>query len=86
MTHVDRLAELSDHGASIWLDSFNRERLRGGGLTALVRDRHVVEVTTDPTIFRQAPASGAQYRSERPPASVAVEVIIVPGAVPPPEY
>src|SRR3954462_4614694 len=64
MTHVDRLAELSDHGVSIWLDSLNRERLREGGLAALVRDRHVVGVTTNPTIFQQALANGAQYESQ----------------------
>jgi transaldolase len=64
MTHVDRLAELSDHGVSVWLDSLNRERLRGGGLAALVRDRHIVGVTTNPTIFQQALANGAQYDSQ----------------------
>jgi transaldolase len=64
MIHGDRLAELSDHGVSIWLDSLNRERLRGGGLGALVRDRHVVGVTTNPTIFQQALAHGAQYDSQ----------------------
>ena len=50
MTYADRLAELLDHGVSIWLDSLSRGRLRGGGLAALVRDRHVVGVTTNPTI------------------------------------
>jgi transaldolase len=64
MTDVDRLAELSDRGVSIWLDSLNRERLRGGGLAALVRDRHVVGVTTNPTIFQQALANGAHYASQ----------------------
>src|SRR4051794_4347326 len=64
MTDVDRLAELSDHGVSIWLDSLNRERLRSGGLAALVRDRHVVGVTTNPTIFQQALANGAHYASQ----------------------
>jgi transaldolase len=58
MTHVDRLAELSDHGASIWRDSLNRERLRGDRLAALVRDRHVVGLTTNPTICQQALANG----------------------------
>src|SRR4051812_16335643 len=61
MSHVDRLAELSDRGVSIWLDSLNRERLRSGGLAGLARDRHVVGVTTNPTIFQQALAHGAQY-------------------------
>src|SRR3954447_26517282 len=64
MSQVDRLAELSDRDVSIWLDSLNRERLGGGGLAALVRDRHVVGVTTNPTIFQQALAHGAQYDSQ----------------------
>src|SRR3954453_18829262 len=64
MIHGDRLAELSDHGVSVWLDSLNRERLGGGGLAPLVRDRHVVGVTTNPTIFQQALAHGAQYDSQ----------------------
>jgi transaldolase len=64
MIHGDRLAELSDHGVSIWLDSLDRERLRGGGLADLVRDRHVVGVTTNPTIFQQALADGPQYDSQ----------------------
>src|SRR3954453_2626004 len=64
MSQVDRLAELSDRDVSIWLDSLNRERLDGGGLAALVRDRHVVGVTTNPTIFQRALAHGAQYDSQ----------------------
>src|SRR3954468_6420660 len=64
MTRLDRLAGLSDHGVSIRVASLDRERLRGGGLTALVRDRHVVGVTTNPTIFQQALAHGAEYDSQ----------------------
>jgi transaldolase len=64
MTSADRLAELSEHGVSIWLDSLSRGRLRGGGLAALVRDRHVVGVTTNPTIFEQALADSSHYASQ----------------------
>src|SRR3954447_21436103 len=64
MIHRDRLAELSDRGVSVWLDSLNRERLDSGGLAALVRDRHVVGGTTNPTIFQPALAQGAQYDSQ----------------------
>jgi transaldolase len=64
MTSADRLAELSEHGVSIWLDSLSRARLRGGGLAALVRDRHVVGVTTNPTIFEQALADSSHYASQ----------------------
>jgi transaldolase len=64
MTSADRLAELSEHGVSVWLDSLSRGRLRGGGLAALVRDRHVVGVTTNPTIFEQALADSSDYASQ----------------------
>ncbi|HYS36605.1 MAG TPA: transaldolase, partial [Pseudonocardiaceae bacterium] len=46
MTNTDRLAELSAAGVSIWLDDLSRERLATGNLAALIRDKHVVGVTT----------------------------------------
>jgi hypothetical protein len=64
MTSADRLAELSEHGVSVWLDSLSRGRLPGGGLAALVRDHHVVGVTTNPTIFEQALADSSDYASQ----------------------
>lgn len=48
---MDPLAELSAAGVSIWLDDLSRDRLRSGNLAQLIRDRHVVGVTTNPTIF-----------------------------------
>ena len=50
----DRLRQLSDEGVAIWLDDMSRERLVSGNLKALVRDKHVVGVTTNPTIFHKA--------------------------------
>jgi transaldolase len=64
MISADRLAELSEHGVSVWLDSLSRGRLHGGGLAALVGDRHVVGVTTNPTIFEQALADSSDYASQ----------------------
>ncbi|HWE87858.1 MAG TPA: transaldolase [Pseudonocardiaceae bacterium] len=61
MTNTDRLAQLSDAGVSIWLDDLSRERLTSGNLAALIRDKHVVGVTTNPTIFAAALANGASY-------------------------
>ena len=58
------LASLSDHGVSIWLDDMSRERLVTGNLEALVRDRNVVGVTTNPTIFQNALAKGDQYDAQ----------------------
>ena len=58
---ADRLKALSDAGVSIWLDDLSRERIETGNLAALVRDRSVVGVTTNPTIFAAAIADGERY-------------------------
>ncbi|WP_341360858.1 transaldolase [Georgenia sp. M64] len=60
-TPTDRLAELSAHGVSIWLDDLSRARLTGGGLRQLIDERHVVGVTTNPTIFAAALSQGSSY-------------------------
>jgi transaldolase len=52
---------LSDAGVSIWLDDLSRERVESGNLTDLVKDRNVVGVTTNPTIFAAALADGERY-------------------------
>ncbi|MEU6643007.1 transaldolase [Saccharomonospora sp. NPDC046836] len=57
----DRLAQLSQAGVSIWLDDLSRERLTSGNLAELIRDKHVVGVTTNPTIFAAALSNGAVY-------------------------
>ncbi|RZS29777.1 transaldolase [Herbihabitans rhizosphaerae] len=57
----DRLKALSDAGVSIWLDDLSRERLNSGNLAELVRDKSVVGVTTNPTIFANALADGEAY-------------------------
>ena len=58
---TDRLQALADAGVSIWLDDLSRERIESGNLTDLVKDRHVVGVTTNPTIFAAALADGERY-------------------------
>jgi hypothetical protein len=57
---TDRLQQLSDAGVSIWLDDLSRERIETGNLADLVAERHVVGVTTNPTIFAGAIAHGEQ--------------------------
>ena len=57
----DRLAALAAAGVSIWLDDLSRERLRSGNLQELITDKHVVGVTTNPTIFAGALANGEAY-------------------------
>lgn len=54
-------AALSEAGVSIWLDDLSRERLASGSLEALIADRNVVGVTTNPTIFAGALAKGDAY-------------------------
>jgi transaldolase len=50
----DTLGELAKAGVAIWLDDLSRARLADGSLTRLIRDSHVVGVTTNPTIFQKA--------------------------------
>lgn len=58
---ADHLKELSDIGVSIWLDDLSRERLETGNLAEMIEERHVVGVTTNPTIFAAALAEGERY-------------------------
>jgi transaldolase len=57
----ERLKALTDAGVSIWLDDLSRERIETGNLTELVKDKSVVGVTTNPTIFAAALAEGERY-------------------------
>lgn len=60
---MSRLAALADAGVSTWLDDLSRARLVGtehaGSLARLIREHHVVGVTTNPTIFANAVRSGS---------------------------
>jgi len=57
----DPLAELSAAGVAVWLDDLSRERLRSGNLAELIDSRHLVGVTTNPTIFQKALEKGDAY-------------------------
>ncbi len=57
----DALAQLSDEGVSIWLDDISRDRLRTGNLQQLIDGKHVVGVTSNPTIFQKALEKGDAY-------------------------
>ena len=50
----DRLKTLAEAGVSIWLDDLSRERIETGNLADLVKEKSVVGVTTNPTIFQKA--------------------------------
>ncbi len=58
------LAALSAAGVSIWLDDLSRERLVTGNLAELVDTKHVVGVTTNPSIFQKALSDGAAYADQ----------------------
>ncbi len=58
---TDPLADLTAAGVAVWLDDLSRERLRSGSLLDLVKKRHVVGVTSNPTIFQKALAEGDAY-------------------------
>jgi transaldolase len=60
----DGLAQLSQAGVSVWLDDLSRRRLIDGSLAALVRERHVVGVTTNPTIFAKAIQNSDLYDAQ----------------------
>ncbi|TSI17831.1 transaldolase [Brevibacterium aurantiacum] len=57
------LAQLSEHGVSIWLDDLSRTRLESGDLARLIEDSNVTGVTTNPTIFANAIAGSDSYDS-----------------------
>jgi transaldolase len=61
---TDRLAELSAAGVAVWLDDLSRVRLASGGLDQLRREKHVVGVTTNPTIFAKALADADAYDAQ----------------------
>lgn len=60
----DNLKDLSEAGVSIWLDDLSRELIRSGDLEKLIADKHVVGVTTNPTIFASALAKGDAYAEQ----------------------
>jgi transaldolase len=58
------LAQLTEMGVSIWLDDISRDRLSTGNLAALVRDKYVRGVTSNPTIFAKAMSNGSAYAEQ----------------------
>ena len=61
MTQNITLSALSTAGVSIWLDDLSRDLLTSGDLQRLIDTRSVVGVTTNPSIFQRAIASGDAY-------------------------
>jgi len=60
----DRLQALSEQGVSIWLDDIGRDRLTSGNLAELIEKKHVVGVTSNPTIFAKAVSDAEDYADQ----------------------
>ncbi|MGP4051377.1 transaldolase [Streptomyces sp. 2A115] len=73
------LKRLSDEGVSIWLDDLSRKRISSGNLAQLIDTKHVVGVTTNPSIFQAAIGSGEGYEEQL--ADLAVRGVTVDEAV-----
>lgn len=58
---TDPLTRLSAQGVAIWLDDLSRDRIQTGNLQALVDEKHVVGVTSNPTIFQKAISKSSLY-------------------------
>jgi transaldolase len=56
-----RLHKLSEAGVSVWVDNLSRETVHGGELARLMEEDAVVGVTSNPSIFQKALASGDAY-------------------------
>ncbi|WP_151481204.1 transaldolase [Streptomyces albicerus] len=76
---AETLKNLSAEGVSIWLDDLSRRRIESGNLAELVDTRHVVGVTTNPSIFQAAIGSGEGYEEQL--ADLAVRGVTVDEAV-----
>ena len=55
------LKELNSAGQSIWLDSIDRQMLKNGELERRIREEALTGMTSNPTIFQKALASGNDY-------------------------
>ncbi len=58
---ANKLKELHQMGQSIWLDSIDRTMLHNGDLERRIREDSLTGMTSNPTIFQKALASGDAY-------------------------
>ncbi len=56
-----RLHQVAQLGQSAWIDFLSRELVRSGELARMAEDDAIVGVTSNPTIFQQALATGDRY-------------------------
>ena len=60
----ENMQRLAAEGVAIWLDDLSRQRLAEGSLVRLMRERGLVGVTSNPTIFEKAVRSGDSYQRQ----------------------
>ena len=60
----ERLEKLAGAGVAIWLDDLSRTRIESGNLAALIAEKNVVGVTTNPTIFQKAISGSTVYNAQ----------------------
>src|SRR4051794_31878691 len=58
---TSRLHQLSAEGQSVWVDFISRQALEDGTIERMIREDAVVGLTSNPTIFQKAIASGDSY-------------------------
>ncbi|HKU58775.1 MAG TPA: transaldolase [Gaiellaceae bacterium] len=56
-----RLHQLTERGQSVWFDTLSRELIQSGELKRMMKEDAVTGVTSNPTIFQKALASGDAY-------------------------
>ncbi|HEY2327671.1 MAG TPA: transaldolase [Gaiellaceae bacterium] len=59
-----RLHQVAERGQSVWFDTLSRELVHSGELKRMMEDDAVTGVTSNPTIFQKALASGDAYDSQ----------------------
>jgi transaldolase len=64
VSKTDALQALTEAGVSIWLDDLSRQRITSGNLVDLITHRHVVGVTSNPTIFAHALEHAEDYNDQ----------------------
>ena len=55
------ILHIKDYGQSIWMDNLSRDIIQSGELEALIRQRNVHGITSNPAIFEKAIAGNAIY-------------------------
>src|SRR5215471_9931619 len=59
-----RLHELAARGQSVWFDTLSRDLVHSGELKRMIDEDAVTGVTSNPTIFQKALATGDAYDAD----------------------